>query len=84
MRGVLALSALHISYHRPQKRDLYLSRAMAHHNAGLIEATNAIRNVSNENCTALFLFTSICCIFNLAPPRQPGDFLVILLPNDII
>jgi len=52
---------------------------MSHHNAGLIGATHALRNVSDDNCTALFIFTAMCCMFNLAPPREPGDFLVSIL-----
>jgi len=77
MRAILALSALHLAYFKPEKRDFYLSQAMIQHRIGLRKATSVLPHVTDENCTALYLFTAATCIFTLASPRKPGDFLVI-------
>ncbi|KAH8593540.1 hypothetical protein B0O99DRAFT_515376, partial [Bisporella sp. PMI_857] len=77
MRGILAISALHLAYNRPQTRELYLSKAIAQHQAGLRQATSILAQVSHENCAAVYIFTALTCIFALASPRKPGDFLVI-------
>lgn len=34
MRGILALSALHMARYKPEKRDFYMSQAIMQHQAG--------------------------------------------------
>ena len=77
MRGILALSALHLAYYKPERREFYLNQAMAQHQTGLREATYLLRNVTAENCTPVYIFTAMTCMFTLASPRKEDDFLVI-------
>lgn len=39
MRAVLAVSALHLAYHRPEMRDHYRSLAMVHHQVASRDAS---------------------------------------------
>lgn len=41
MRAVLAVSALHLAYHRPEMRDHYRALAMTHHQVASREASKA-------------------------------------------
>lgn len=41
MRTVLAVSALHLAYHRPEMRDHYRSLAMTHHQVASRDASKA-------------------------------------------
>ena len=77
MRGILALSSLHMARFRPEKRDFYITHAMAQHQAGLRMATAAMRQVNAENCTAVYLFSGLTLFFTLASPRKAGDFLLV-------
>ena len=80
MRGILAISALHLAYFRPLRREFYLAQAVAQHEAGLHQATGILSNITEHNCNALYIFTAISCIYTLASPRLPGDLLVSIIP----
>jgi hypothetical protein len=77
MRGILALSALHLAYLQPEKKDFYLSQALMHHGTGLRIATAILPHVTQENCSALYIFSALASIFALASPRKPTDFLLV-------
>lgn len=36
MRGILALSALHMAHYKPEKRDFYIAQAMAQHQVSIL------------------------------------------------
>ena len=77
MRGVLALSALHLAYYKPEKRDLFVAQAKIQHQAGLRAAAAMLPYITHENCSAVYIFSALTCIFTLASPREPGDFLIL-------
>jgi len=77
MREVLGLSALHLAYCKPERKDFYLAHAMTQHQAGLQQATSMLANVSADTCTAVYIFTAMACIFSLASPRKDSDILVV-------
>jgi hypothetical protein len=76
MRGVLALSAIHLARFKPDRRDFYISQAMEHHQTGLRLATSILPNITEENCSAVYIFSALTLYFTLASPRKPGDFLI--------
>lgn len=76
MRGILALSALHLAHSRPDQRDKFISQAMAHNQVALRTVTALLPNITKENCSAVYLFSVIEFILTLASPRKPGDLLV--------
>jgi hypothetical protein len=77
MRGILALSALHMARFKPEKRDFYINHAMQQHQAGLRMATAVLSHVNEENCTAVYLFSAFTLFFTLASPRRAGDLLLV-------
>jgi hypothetical protein len=77
MHGILAMSALHLAYSKPSKRASYLSQSAIHHQSGLRQVSTILPHVTKDNCTALYIFSAVICMFTLASPRAPDDFLVV-------
>jgi hypothetical protein len=77
MRGILAVSSLHIAHFTPEKRDFYVSQALIQHQSGLRAATAMLPNITDENCSAVYIFSALTLFFAIATPRKPGDFLVV-------
>lgn len=76
MRGVLALSALHLAHFRPDKSDLYLALAVHHQDIGLRAATSLLTSLTEENCSAVYIFSAYTLYHALASPKKPGDLLI--------
>jgi hypothetical protein len=77
MRGILALSALHMAYQNPAKRDIYISQAVLQHQTALRTAISLLAEITEENCSALWIFSALTSFFAMASPRTPGDFLLV-------
>ncbi|RDW84121.1 Zn(II)2Cys6 transcription factor domain-containing protein [Aspergillus mulundensis] len=76
LRAILAMSALHLSVLRPEKKDLYIAQASEHNDAALKLATPEITNISPENATPLFLFSALLSFISCAKPLKLGNFLL--------
>jgi hypothetical protein len=59
MRSILAVSALHLSRYRPRNKDLYLERAMQHHQAATSTALELMTDLRAEECERLHLFSML-------------------------
>ncbi|KAI1850820.1 hypothetical protein JX265_013300 [Neoarthrinium moseri] len=70
MRTLLAVSALHLAYHRPDMRDHYQSLGMAHHQVATRDAMAVMADPSPATAETLFLFSSVTIHFALACPRK--------------
>ena len=77
MHGIFSISALHLAHFRPGKRSFYLSCAQAENEIALRAVSSILPNITNDNCSALYIFSAITCVVGLASPRKPGDFLLI-------
>lgn len=77
MRGILALSALHLAYQHPERRDFYLNQGIVHHQLSLQRVSTILPNVNTENCSALYVFSALAGLFALASPLKPEDFIVV-------
>ncbi|TVY92470.1 Sterol uptake control protein [Lachnellula willkommii] len=77
MRGILAVSALHIAHFTPEKRDYFVAQALIQHQSGLRVATSMLSNITDENCSAVYIFSALTLFFAIATPRKPGDFLIV-------
>lgn len=77
MRGILALSALHLAHQHPEKRDLYIAQAAKQHQTALSTAIPLLKDITEENCSALWIFSALTSFFAMASPRKPGDFLLV-------
>ncbi|TVY78578.1 Sterol uptake control protein [Lachnellula suecica] len=77
MRGILAVSALHMAHFVPEKKDFYVSQALIHHQSGLRVATSMLSNINDDNCSALYIFSALTLFVAVATPRKPGDFVIV-------
>lgn len=76
MRGILAMSALHMSRARPEERQKYLVRAVYHQNIALPSYRYVIddfrNNMTEENCHAVIGFASLTSAYAFAEPHPFG------------
>ncbi|PHH55453.1 Sterol uptake control protein 2 [Ceratocystis fimbriata CBS 114723] len=72
MRSILAVSALHIAHHKPQKRDFYFSRALTYHQLASRAATPLMTNLatSNEGWECLYLFSVLTIFFSFGSTKH--------------
>jgi hypothetical protein len=77
MRGVLAISALHLAHFKPDQRDYYVSQALHHQEIGLRAATALMPHITEENCSAIYIFSVLTFYISLAKPRGEGDIFLV-------
>ncbi|KAJ5654405.1 hypothetical protein N7490_001408 [Penicillium lividum] len=77
LHGILALSALHLAYLRPERHAHYVTQAEFHHSQALQMVSAIIPNMNKENASAIYLFSSITCIISCAKPRVTHEFWMI-------
>jgi hypothetical protein len=77
MRGILAISALHIAHMVPEKSSYYMSQALIQHQSGLQIATTMLPKIDDENCEAVWIFATSTLFFSLATARQSNEFLLV-------
>ncbi|KAK0611317.1 hypothetical protein B0T14DRAFT_439054 [Immersiella caudata] len=81
MRSVLAISALHLAYHRPSRRDFYTAQGILLHQRAARSAVRFIRSAETnlDDAVNLFLFSMLTIFFALASPRHSladGSFFI--------
>ena len=77
LHGILALSALHLAYLKPDHHANYAAQAEFHHNLALQTVSPILPRIDEDNATAVYLFSTITSIISCAKPRLPDDFWVI-------
>jgi hypothetical protein len=75
LHALLAVSALHMMHLDPARCDYFLSQAQTHHDAAVATVAPIVPSLATENSAALFLFSSLTCIFSCGKPRTEDDFL---------
>ncbi|KLU90167.1 hypothetical protein MAPG_09133 [Magnaporthiopsis poae ATCC 64411] len=73
MRSILAVSALHLSRYRPQKKTVYLQRAMQHHQAASSAAIELLTDLKAEECERLHLFSVLTVYYAMGCPVNEAD-----------
>lgn len=68
MHGLLNISALHLAFLNPAKRDLYLASAIRHHEIFLSLYRSQLHSITPDNCSAVFISSSLISICTLAFP----------------
>jgi hypothetical protein len=66
MRAVLAVSALHLAYHRPDKRDWYTAQAILLHQRASRSAMKVMERaegLDKDETACLFLFSMLTVFF---------------------
>ncbi|KAI9860102.1 MAG: hypothetical protein M1824_003340 [Vezdaea acicularis] len=77
LRGILALSALHLAFLRPENAHLYEMEATIHQDAALGFFRTAMANVTPTNCDAVFAFSSILVLLAFASPKPRGILVLV-------
>ncbi|KAH8695043.1 C6 zinc finger protein [Talaromyces proteolyticus] len=76
LRGILAVSALHLAYLHPHRRESLALRADAHHSTALEIFRDVLNHVDQSNCVAIFAFSCFIVVLAFATPRrtESNDF----------
>jgi hypothetical protein len=70
MRAVLAVSALHLAYHRPDRRDFYLEEGILLHQKAARSAMRVMAigdKMDKDQAASLFLFSMLTIFFGTPP-----------------
>lgn len=75
LRGILAISALHLSRLRPDRKQRYMMRAAYHQDIALASYRYVIDdfniNMTAENCSAVVGYGNLTCVYGFADFRDP-------------
>ncbi|KAL2007562.1 hypothetical protein VTN00DRAFT_9000 [Thermoascus crustaceus] len=71
LRGILAVSALHLLCLYPNRQHSLALRASAHQSIALAAFQEALNRVDTSNCIAIFAFSCIIVVLAFATPRSP-------------
>ncbi|KAL6713413.1 hypothetical protein ACLMJK_008878 [Lecanora helva] len=69
MRGILAVSALHLSWLRPEKKDYYTHLAVRQQDAALSSFRSIMPHMDESNCDAFFGLSSLIVVYGFAAPK---------------
>ncbi|MCJ1340141.1 hypothetical protein MMC09_005435 [Bachmanniomyces sp. S44760] len=79
MRGILAVSALHMARVRATRKDYYLVLAAYHQGLALPYYRQIMGDIkeslNQENCHVIISFASLTCVYAFAYPQSPGSAL---------
>lgn len=65
IREILAIAALHLSHHRPDQREHYMSIALMHHREATQEAMALLKELAGNNTTGLFVFSVLTVLIGM-------------------
>ena len=69
MRGILAISALHLSWLRPDKKDYYSHVAVRQQDAALGSFRSIMSSMDQSNCDAFFGLSSLIVVYGFSAPK---------------
>ncbi|CAM1505215.1 Fc.00g108520.m01.CDS01 [Cosmosporella sp. VM-42] len=73
MRSLLAVSALHMAQHRPERKDFYVAHAILYHQIASRTAIELMRNMETEDAEALWIFSVLTVYFGESSTRSPAS-----------
>ncbi|KAK4140710.1 uncharacterized protein C8A04DRAFT_39636 [Dichotomopilus funicola] len=76
MRALLAVSALHLAFHRPDRRDFYIEEGvLLHQQASRLAmlVVKASTKIDKQQAASFFLFSMLTIFFALASPRRSNS-----------
>ncbi|KAL2194188.1 hypothetical protein P885DRAFT_43630 [Corynascus similis CBS 632.67] len=73
MRAVLAVSALHLAYHRPDRRDFYVEEGIILHQKASRAAMRVMASdgIDKDRAASLFIFSMLTMFFGSPPTSRP-------------
>ncbi|KAJ9152144.1 C6 zinc finger domain-containing protein [Pleurostoma richardsiae] len=78
MRSILAISALHLARHRPDRKDFYTSHAVMYHQQASRKAMSEMTDSVEDNVENLFAFSILTIFFALGSPRQTNGSMLLI------
>ncbi|KAE8350840.1 hypothetical protein BDV28DRAFT_159272 [Aspergillus coremiiformis] len=75
LRAILAISAQHLAFLRPEKTKDYIAQASTHHKVSLQLATPEMAKINRNNSSPLFLFSALSTFIACARPLQPDTII---------
>ena len=69
MRGILAISALHLSWLRPDKKEHFTHVAVRQQDAALSSFRSIMSSMDESNCDAFFGLSSLIVVYGFAAPK---------------
>lgn len=66
LQALLAVSALHLSQIRPHARNSYWAMGVQLYHSALSKAQKEMEHVTEENCTEVYVFSTLTCFYSLA------------------
>ena len=69
MRGILAISALHLAWLRPDKQDHFSHVAARQQDAALSTFRSIMSSIGESNCDAFFGLSSLIVVYGFASPK---------------
>ncbi|KAH9211612.1 hypothetical protein DL95DRAFT_341556 [Leptodontidium sp. 2 PMI_412] len=73
LHGILALSALHMGYCFPDRKEFCTEQATLHHKSGLAKATPALSAFAEENASAMYIFSALTCLYTYTTIGQTDE-----------
>ncbi|KAL4797206.1 hypothetical protein BDV19DRAFT_377653 [Aspergillus venezuelensis] len=85
LHAILAVSALHLGHLEPSRRASCIAQARTHHDAAITAVIPNLEQLTSENAVALFLFSSLTCIFSCATVHgtDEGNFLLLFEQDNL-
>ncbi|KAL4962676.1 Zn(II)2Cys6 transcription factor [Aspergillus stella-maris] len=77
LHALLAVSALHIAHSNPSRRTECSAQAHLHHNAAVTSVIPEITSLVTDNAAALYLFSSLTCMFSCADMERNSNLLIL-------
>ena len=69
MRGILATSALHLSFQRPERHDHYTNLAVRNQNSAISTFRTLITSMDQSNADAFFALSSLIVVYGFESPK---------------
>ena len=73
---VLALSALHLSYERPEQREEYVQQADDHFTFGVRSVTAILSQLDEDSCQKVYISAVLICFVYFGRGPRYGEYLV--------
>lgn len=75
LRGILAVTAVHLAYIHPDKRAVYDLQASTHQSIALASFQDTLAHVDGSNCHAIFAFSCLIIVMTFASRKdKASDF----------
>lgn len=73
---VLALSALHLAYEKPDLQDQYIQQADNHFSFGVRSVTSVIAELNADSCQKVYMSAVMICFIYFGRGPRPGEYLI--------